>query len=154
MTTSWTHTYISHHQTDSSVPLLMKFKLAACRGRASSYPSQNTFASIVLADWSTSRRLVVSLRSEAGSRERGYNLKALHTFSNCQRPVFSCGVSQHMHRTVHLWQFDSIGCRFWRDNNGRKKYNCHTKSCAFRCLISGPQTSNFEVSKSNSSNLL
>ena len=127
--------------------LLKEFELAGCRGRCSRYPSQNTtlkkpFASIVLVDWSTSRHLVVSSRGEAGSRERGYNLKALDTFSNCQRPVFSfwC-VSTYLcaqNRTpVTIWT------QYWvsklRDNNGRKKYNCHPNSCALRCLILGPQ---------------
>ena len=29
-----------------------------------------------------------------------------------------------------------------RDNNGKKKHPCHTKLCAFRCLISRPQILN------------
>ena len=29
-------------------------------------------------------------------------LKALDTFSSCQRPVFSLGVSQHMHKITNL----------------------------------------------------
>ena len=30
-------------------------------------------------------------------------LKALDTFGNCKRPVFSIGVPQHMHRITKLW---------------------------------------------------
>ena len=37
-----------------------------------------------------------------------------------------------------------------RDNNEKKKKPCHTKLCAFRCLIARPQiNSKSEVSKSN-----
>ena len=33
-------------------------------------------------------------------------LKALDTFgNNCQRPVFSLCVSQHMHKITNLWKF-------------------------------------------------
>ena len=35
----------------------------------------------------------------------GFWLKALDTFGNCQRPVFSLGVSQHMHQITSLWKF-------------------------------------------------
>ena len=48
---------------------------------------------------------------------------------------------------IKFENLSSIGC--WscdRDNNGRKN-PCHTKLCAFRCLIS---KSNSEVTKSNS----
>ena len=33
-------------------------------------------------------------------------LKALDTFGNCQRPVFSFGVSQHMNKRTNLWTFE------------------------------------------------
>ena len=55
------------------------------------------------------------------------------TISNCQRPVFPLGVSQHNMKILN-WSSKL------RDNNGRKKH-FHTKLCAFRCLISGPQQS-------------
>ena len=32
-------------------------------------------------------------------------LEALDTFGNCQRPVFSLGVSQHMHKITNQWKF-------------------------------------------------
>ena len=31
-----------------------------------------------------------------------YLLKAVDTIGNCQRPVFSLGVSQHMHKITNL----------------------------------------------------
>ena len=33
-------------------------------------------------------------------------LKAVDTIGNCQRPVFSLGVSQHMHTITNLWKFE------------------------------------------------
>ena len=33
-------------------------------------------------------------------------LKALKTFGNCHRPVFSLGVSQHKHKITNLWKFE------------------------------------------------
>ena len=33
-------------------------------------------------------------------------LKAVATFGNCQRPVFSLAVSQHMHKITNLWKFE------------------------------------------------
>ena len=33
------------------------------------------------------------------------SLKALDTFGNCQRHVFSLGVSQHMHTKINLYKF-------------------------------------------------
>ena len=32
-------------------------------------------------------------------------LKGRYTFGNCQRPVFSLGVSQHKHKITNLWKF-------------------------------------------------
>ena len=69
-----------------------------------------------------------------------YCLKTLDTFCNCQRPIFSLGVSQHMHKITNLWKFElSLSSKLMRDNNGRKTHHCHTKLCAFRCLIYWPQ---------------
>ena len=36
------------------------------------------------------------------STDHGFNLKALDMFGNCQRPVFSVGVSQNMHTITNL----------------------------------------------------
>ena len=47
------------------------------------------------------------------------DLKTLDTFGNCHRPVFLLGVSQHMHKTKHLWKFElKWASKLW-DNNGR-----------------------------------
>ena len=35
-------------------------------------------------------------------------LKALYTFGNCQRPVFSLCVSHHKHKITSLWKLESI----------------------------------------------
>ena len=49
-------------------------------------------------------------------------LKGRYTIGNCQRPVFSLGVSQNMHKITNLWKFQLS----WnwssklRDNNERK----------------------------------
>ena len=71
-----------------------------------------------------------------------FNLKTLDTIDNCQRPVFSLGVSQHMHKITNLWKFELNWLSKLWDNNERKKHPCHTKLCAFRCLISRPQILN------------
>ena len=65
-------------------------------------------------------------------------LKTLDTIGNCQRPVFTRGVSQHMHKITNLWKFELNWSSKLRDNNERKKHHCHTKLCAFRWLISRP----------------
>ena len=36
------------------------------------------------------------------STNHSLSLKVLDTFSNCQRPVFALGASQHMHEILHL----------------------------------------------------
>ena len=66
-------------------------------------------------------------------------LKTVDTFGDFQRPVFSLAVSQHMHKITILWKFELNWSSKLRDNNERKKTHCHTKLCAFRCLISRPQ---------------
>ena len=66
-------------------------------------------------------------------------LKPVDYIGNCQRPVFSLGVSQAMHEITNLWKFELNWSSKLRDNNERKKHPCHTKLCAFRCLISRPQ---------------
>ena len=49
-------------------------------------------------------------------------LKTLDTIGNCQRPVFSLGVSQHMHKITKLWKFELNWSLKLRDNNERKKH--------------------------------
>ena len=68
-----------------------------------------------------------------------WNLKALDTFDNCQKPAFSLGVSQQMHKITILWKLKLNWSSKLRDNNGRKTPLSHTKLFAFRCLISGTQ---------------
>ena len=54
-----------------------------------------------------------------------------YSIGNCQRPVFSLGVSQHMHTITNLSKFE---LNYWssklRDNNERKKNTLATLSCA------------------------
>ena len=66
------------------------------------------------------------------------NLKALYTFGYCHRPVFSLGVSQHMHKITNMCTVELNWSSKLRDNYERKK-PCHTTLCAFRCLNSTPQ---------------
>ena len=47
-------------------------------------------------------------------------LKTLDTIGNCQRPVFSLGVSQHMHTITNLRKFELNQSSKLRDNNERK----------------------------------
>ena len=69
-------------------------------------------------------------------------LKPVDTIGNCQRLVFSLVVSQHMHKITNLWKFELYWSSAFRDNYERQKHPCHTKLCAFRWLISGPQILN------------
>ena len=69
-------------------------------------------------------------------------LKAVDTIGNCQRPVFTLGVSQLMPKIKNLWKLELNRSSKLRDNNERKKHPCHTKLCAFWCLISRPQILN------------
>ena len=65
------------------------------------------------------------------------NSKTLHTFGNCQRPVFSLGVSQHNAQNNRPVIELNLSSKL-RDNIEKKK-KIATRSCAFRCLISGTQ---------------
>ena len=70
-------------------------------------------------------------------------LKPVDTIGKCQRPVFSPAVSQHMHKITNLWKFELDWSSELLDNyESKKKHACHTKLCAFRCLISRPQILN------------
>ena len=44
-------------------------------------------------------------------------LKTVDTIGNCQRPVFSFGVSQHVHKITNLWKFELNWWSKLRDNN-------------------------------------
>ena len=47
-------------------------------------------------------------------------LKAVDTIGNCQRPVWSLGVSQSMHKITNLWKFEPNPSSKLRDDNERK----------------------------------
>ena len=66
------------------------------------------------------------------------SLKTLDTIGNCQRPVFTFGVSQHKPKITNLWKFEHNWSSKLQDKNERKN-TLVTKLCAFRCLIWGPQ---------------
>ena len=69
-------------------------------------------------------------------------LKTVDTINNCQRPVFSLGVSQHIHKITNLWKFELNRPSKLRDNNERKN-TLVTRSCVlFRWLISRPEILN------------
>ena len=48
------------------------------------------------------------------------NLKALYTFCNCQRPVFSLSVSHYKHKITSLWKFGLNWSSKLRENVERK----------------------------------
>ena len=49
-----------------------------------------------------------------------HSLKTLDTIGNCQRPVLSFGVSQHMHKITNLWKFELNWSLKLRHNNESK----------------------------------
>ena len=58
--------------------------------------------------------------------------KVIYTFGNCQRPVFSLGVSQHKHKITSLWTFElNWSSKLW-ENDERQKHPFWTNLCAFR----------------------
>ena len=66
------------------------------------------------------------------------DLKTVDTIGNCQRPVFSLGVSQHMHNMTNLWKFERHRWPKLRDINNGRKNPFVTQKCVlsdFRCLI-------------------
>ena len=63
-----------------------------------------------------------------------FPLKALDTFCNCQRPVLSVGVSQHMHTKTNLWKFVLIGHQSCKRIMKEKHPTSCTNWCAFKCL--------------------
>ena len=74
-------------------------------------------------------------------------LKTVDTIGNCQRQVFSLGVSQHMHKITNLWKFELNWSLKLRDNNERKNTLvmkmklCHEVVC-FKILGFGTQILN------------
>ena len=55
-------------------------------------------------------------------------------FGNCQRPVFSLGVSQHKHKITNLWKYGLDWSLDLQENNERKIYPCLNTLCASRCI--------------------
>ena len=55
-------------------------------------------------------------------------LKTLDTIGNCQRTVFSLGVSQHMHKITNLWKFELKWSSKVQDMNELKN-TIVTRSC-------------------------
>ena len=78
------------------------------------------------------------------------SLTALDTTGNCQRPVFSLGVSQHMHKITNLWKFELNWSSKLRDKNERKKTHLVTQSCVLSDAWFRVSNSKSEVSKSKS----
>ena len=76
-------------------------------------------------------------------------LKTRDTIGNCQRPVFSLGVSQHMHENTPCENLSSIGCRSCEIIMEEKTSLSHEVVC-FQMLDFVHSKSNSEVLKSNS----
>ena len=55
-------------------------------------------------------------------------LKTVDIIGNCQRPVFSLGVSQYIHKITNLWKFELNRSSKLQDNNERKN-TLVTRSC-------------------------
>ena len=73
----------------------------------------------------------------------------METIGNFQRPVFSLGVSQHMHKTTNLWKFELNWSSKFGDNNEKKNTLSHEVVC-FKMLDFETSNSKSKVSKSNS----
>ena len=77
-------------------------------------------------------------------------LKTVDTIGNCQRLVFTLGVSQHMHKITNLWTFRLNRSSQLRDNNEIKKTPLSHEVVCVQMLDFETSSSNLEVSKSNS----
>ena len=76
-------------------------------------------------------------------------LKTLYTIGTCRRPVFSLGVSQHMHIITNLWTFELNWSSKLRDNNERKKIPLSHEVVCFLLVDFETSSPELEVSKSN-----
>ena len=70
------------------------------------------------------------------------SLKERYGFGNCQRPVFSLGVSQHKHKITNLWKFGLNWSSKLRENDERKK---PTLLDEFVCFVRGIKDFKLEV---------
>ena len=78
----------------------------------------------------------------------GNLLKTLDTIGNCQRLVFSLGVSQHIHKITNLWKFELIGHRSCKIIMKEKTPLSHEVVCV-QMLDLETSNSKSEVSKLN-----
>ena len=78
------------------------------------------------------------------------HLKTVDTIGNCQRPVFSLGVSQHMHKITNVWKFELNWSSKLRGKviMEEKTPLSHEVVC-FQMLEFETSNSKSEVSKSN-----
>ena len=62
-------------------------------------------------------------------------LKGRYTIGNCQRPVFSLGVSQHKHKITSLWKFELNWSSQLRENDESKNTLIDKRLLARRLLL-------------------
>ena len=81
--------------------------------------------------------------------DRNNVLKTLDTIRNCQRLVFSVGVSQQTHKITNLLNFEVNWSLKLQNNNERKTPSSHQVVC-FQMLDFETSKSHSELSKPNS----
>ena len=72
--------------------------------------------------------IAVILSKPLGPLKVSWVFKTLDTIGNCQRLIFSLGVSPHMHEATNLWKFELNWSSKLRENNERKN-TLVTRSC-------------------------
>ena len=72
-------------------------------------------------------------------------LKALNMFGNCQRPVFSPGVSQHMRKITSLWKFELINWTLKLQENDERKNILVVLNIGFQIEIKGSSKKYFII---------
>ena len=75
------------------------------------------------------------------------HLKTVDTIGNCQRPIFSLGVSQHMHKNTNLCKFELNRSSKLRDNNESRKIPWSHEVVRFQMLDNETSNTKSEVSK-------
>ena len=129
-------------------PLWLQNDINSLRFKAHEYKCCN-FLVISFLVYKKSTRWCHSAMQDLNRILGHFNIKFKDTghfpgFGNCHRPVFSLGVSQHMHKITNLWKFELNLLSKLRDNSGRKN----------TLVTLGTSKSNSEVSKSNSNILV
>ena len=94
--------------------------------------------------WTETRLMIRSIKCH---RERT-QLKTVDTVGNCQRLVFTVGVSQHMHKITNLWKFELNRSLKLRDIMKEKTPMSHEVVC-FLMLDFETSNSKLEVSKNS-----